>query len=193
MCHVFPGLSAHVLTGWGEMRVGRSFARDHSQWRSAENQESVLSRQRGLTRRSRRGPTASHQARATGTQYIICGPGLASCRRPRLTSNVRPHRKRSAPCQSSAKNTVPRKKHLSANISYLNRSSFGAHASHRKRTRVLMPGACSAMSIFKTKASGTNRTKAEYQSSSSAKAAMRDCAWAIPRAERECGHALTHA
>ena len=24
--------------------------------------------------------------------YIFCGPGLASCRRPRLTSNVRPHR-----------------------------------------------------------------------------------------------------
>jgi len=46
-------------------------------------------KQRRLTRRSRRGPTASHQARATGTQYIVCGPGLASCRRPRLTSNVR--------------------------------------------------------------------------------------------------------
>jgi len=47
---------------------------------------------RALTPRSRRGPTASHQARATGTVYIFCGPGLASCRRPRLTSNVRRHR-----------------------------------------------------------------------------------------------------
>jgi len=47
--------------------------------------------ERGLTPRSRRGPTASHQARATGTQYIIRGPGLAACRRSRLNSNVRPH------------------------------------------------------------------------------------------------------
>ena len=45
-----------------------------------------------LTLRSRRGPTASHQARATGTGCIIRGPGLASCRRSRLTSNVRPHK-----------------------------------------------------------------------------------------------------
>ena len=44
----------------------------------------------GLTLRSRRGPTASHQARATGTVYIFCGPGLASCRSSRLNSNVRP-------------------------------------------------------------------------------------------------------
>ena len=43
----------------------------------------------GLTRRSRRGPTASHQARAGGTLYIFTGPGLASCRRSRLNSNVR--------------------------------------------------------------------------------------------------------
>src|SRR5688572_12838360 len=34
----------------------------------------------GLTLRSRRGPTASHQARAGGTRYIFTGPGLASCR-----------------------------------------------------------------------------------------------------------------
>src|SRR5687767_8642484 len=46
---------------------------------------------RGLTLRSRRGPTAGHQARAGGTGYIFTGPGLASCRRSRLTSNVRPH------------------------------------------------------------------------------------------------------
>ena len=44
---------------------------------------------RGLTLRSRRGPTAGHQARATGTVYIFCGPGLASRRCSRLTSNVR--------------------------------------------------------------------------------------------------------
>ena len=46
--------------------------------------------QRGLTLRSRRGPTASPQARATGTVYIFCGPGLASFRWSRLNSNVRP-------------------------------------------------------------------------------------------------------
>jgi len=44
---------------------------------------------RGLTLRSRRGPTAGHQARATGAVYIFCGPGLAPRRRSRLTSNVR--------------------------------------------------------------------------------------------------------
>ena len=43
-----------------------------------------------LTPRSRRGPTASHQARAGGTRYIFTGPGLASCRRSRLNSNGRP-------------------------------------------------------------------------------------------------------
>ena len=48
--------------------------------------------QRGLTPRSRRGPTAGRQARAGGTRYIFTGPGLASCRWSRLTSNVRPHK-----------------------------------------------------------------------------------------------------
>ena len=48
--------------------------------------------QRGLTLRSRRGPTASHQPRATGTVYIFGGPGLASRRWPRLNSNVRPRK-----------------------------------------------------------------------------------------------------
>ena len=43
----------------------------------------------GLTPRSRRGPTASHQARAGGTGYIFTGPGLVSCRWSRLNSNVR--------------------------------------------------------------------------------------------------------
>ncbi len=44
-----------------------------------------------LTRRSS-GPTAAcHQAPATGTLYIFCGRGLASCRCGPLTSNVRLH------------------------------------------------------------------------------------------------------
>jgi len=33
-----------------------------------------------------------YQAQATGTVYIFCGLGLASCRWRQLTSNVRPHK-----------------------------------------------------------------------------------------------------
>ena len=56
---------------------------------------------RGLTLRSRRGPTASRQARATGRGYIIRGPGLASYRRSRLNSNVRPRNRSRAVLQQS--------------------------------------------------------------------------------------------
>ena len=38
--------------------------------------------------RSSGAPTADHQARAGGTQYIFTSPGLASCRRRPLSSNV---------------------------------------------------------------------------------------------------------
>ncbi len=48
---------------------------------------------RRLTLRSRRGPTAGHQARAGGTRYIFTSPALASHRRSRLNSNVRQHQK----------------------------------------------------------------------------------------------------
>ena len=48
---------------------------------------------RGLTTRSSGAPTAGHQARAGGTRYIFTGPGLASCRRRPLSSNVRPRRR----------------------------------------------------------------------------------------------------
>ena len=34
---------------------------------------------------------AGHQARSGGTRYIFASPGLASCRRRPLSSNVRPH------------------------------------------------------------------------------------------------------
>ena len=50
---------------------------------------SSLVTNRGLTLRSRRGPTASHQARRTAL-FIIRTSGLASCRRRPLSSNVRP-------------------------------------------------------------------------------------------------------
>ena len=46
-------------------------------------------RECGLTPRSSGAPTAGHQARAGGTPYIFTGPGLASCRRRPLSSNVR--------------------------------------------------------------------------------------------------------
>jgi hypothetical protein len=49
-----------------------------------------LPRECCLTLRSRRGPTASHQAREA-VRHIIRLAGLASYRWPRLTSNVRPH------------------------------------------------------------------------------------------------------
>ena len=54
---------------------------------------------RGLTLRSRRGPTAGHQARAGGTRYIFTSPGLASHRCSRLTSNVRPHNQPMTPIE----------------------------------------------------------------------------------------------
>ena len=47
------------------------------------------SARRGLTPRSSGAPTAGHQARACGTSSILTGPGLASCRRRPLSSNVR--------------------------------------------------------------------------------------------------------
>ena len=50
-------------------------------------------RRLGLTRRSSGAPTACHQARAGGTRYIFTSPGLASCRRRPLSSNVRPRRR----------------------------------------------------------------------------------------------------
>ena len=44
-----------------------------------------------LTPRSSGAPTAGRQARSGGTRYIFASPGLASCRRRPLSSNVRPH------------------------------------------------------------------------------------------------------
>ena len=43
-----------------------------------------------LTPRSSGAPTAGHQARSGGTRYIFASPGLASCRRRPLSSNVKP-------------------------------------------------------------------------------------------------------
>jgi hypothetical protein len=43
-----------------------------------------------LTPRSSGAPTAGHQARSGGTQYIFTGPGLVACRWRPLSSNVRP-------------------------------------------------------------------------------------------------------
>jgi hypothetical protein len=65
--------------GGGRPRVSRTVGRCHQE------------KQCSLTLRSRGGPTAGHQAWATGQCAIFCGPGLASHRRPPLSSNVRPH------------------------------------------------------------------------------------------------------
>jgi hypothetical protein len=46
--------------------------------------------------RSSGAPTAGHQARSGGTRYIFTGPGLASCRRRQLSSNVRQHQSHSS-------------------------------------------------------------------------------------------------
>ena len=45
---------------------------------------------RCLTPRSSGAPTAGHQALSGGRRYIFTSPGLASCRRRPLSSNVRP-------------------------------------------------------------------------------------------------------
>ena len=51
---------------------------------------SLLARKEcGLTPRSSGVPTAGHQARSVGTRNILHSPGLASCRRHPLSSNVR--------------------------------------------------------------------------------------------------------
>ena len=56
-----------------------------------------------LTLRSRRQPTASHQARVAAL-LIICHTGLAPCRRLRLNSNVRPHSHQ--PCNPSTRSSL---------------------------------------------------------------------------------------
>ena len=55
-----------------------------------QNACSVQTSHQRLTPRSRRGPTASHQARRP-RWFILRPSGLASCRRSRLNSNVRRH------------------------------------------------------------------------------------------------------
>ena len=56
---------------------------------------------RGLTPRSRRGPTALVQARAAQSASIMRRAGLAQYRRSRLTSNVRPRSTSRAECQKN--------------------------------------------------------------------------------------------
>ena len=55
-----------------------------------------------LTPRSSGAPTAGHQARVGGTRYIFTGPGLASCRRRPLSSNVRHHKAAAAKSRKAA-------------------------------------------------------------------------------------------
>jgi len=81
-----------------------------------ENLESQVSlrvhRHRGTFKNPTPWPNPSVEARPNGKPpgpgrwhvYIFTGPGLASCRRPRLTSNVRP---RTKPMQSSKRQGPP--------------------------------------------------------------------------------------
>ena len=77
--------------------VGGSFKARPAKASGAQRQAAVAREpepqpRRGLTRRSTGAPTAGHQAQAGGTRYIFTGPGLASCRRCPVTSNVRRHK-----------------------------------------------------------------------------------------------------
>ena len=69
-------------------RMLLSVLRRASQRRS---QHSAWATRCSLTRRSSGAPTACHQARPV-VRYILHSPGLASCRRRPLNSNVRQHK-----------------------------------------------------------------------------------------------------
>ena len=58
---------------------------------------------RRLTPRSSGAPTAGHQARAGGMRYIFTSPGLASCRRRPLSSNVRQRKVRVVACLQTSR------------------------------------------------------------------------------------------
>ena len=58
---------------------------------------------RCLTPRSSGAPTAGHQARSGGTRYIFASPGLASCRRRPLSSNVRQRKVRTVACREATR------------------------------------------------------------------------------------------
>ena len=88
-----------------------------------------------LTGRSTGAPTAGHQARAAGTRYIVCGSGLASCRRRPVSSTLdrraRRHSIGPAPSNQGAPNAT------------------AIHASSRRQSPRLAtwPGAATAPSI----------------------------------------------
>jgi hypothetical protein len=75
------GVGAPALCARGTLLVALRSARVGCRVRSAAWP--------GLTPRSSGAPTAGHQARSGGTRYIFASPGLASCRRRPLSSNVR--------------------------------------------------------------------------------------------------------
>ena len=58
---------------------------------------------RCLTPRSSGAPTAGHQAQSGGTRYIFASPGLASCRRRPLSSNVRQRKVTGLACSQTAR------------------------------------------------------------------------------------------
>ena len=74
------------------------------------SQHSAWAKRCSLTRRSSGAPTAGHQARSV-VRYILHSPGLASCRRRPLNSNVRPQNPHPASL-SAVKIPTPRRHHL---------------------------------------------------------------------------------
>ena len=71
---------------------------------------------RCLTPRSSGAPTAGHQARSGGTRYIFASPGLASCRRRPLSSNVRQRKEPVLACRQTARLPGPVLAHSSLNV-----------------------------------------------------------------------------
>ena len=149
---------------WAALSAARSGERSLSgTWRCGIGQfcSGTQQERRCLTPRSSRAPTAGHQARATGTVYIFCGPGLASRRRCRLTSNVRHHKR--------AISTVLRFRRIvvkcSQSSKVLSFRDFGpatetrtsAPNSHRSSHLIQMPGQSSVAPVASAKCAGRER------------------------------------
>ena len=84
-----PGCGQHGRGQAVQRRACRASVRNFSSGPAVASPARTV---QGLTPRSSGVPTAYHQRPASGTQYIFASPGLASCRRRPLSSNVRPHK-----------------------------------------------------------------------------------------------------
>ena len=92
-------------------------------------------------------PTAGHQARSGGTRYIFASPGLASCRRRPVSSNVRQHKAAAAKSRkaaAAAKEPSPVRRAP-------RRSAAERHTAPARRTALGTRGCHSAQSIELTR------------------------------------------